>query len=105
MQEIVELASDSPPDDSTAGTPIINLGFPSPQITHGLPFHESCAKHVKHTFHGSRVYIIASGSSSQHTHRLNLLAECLGRDTVVGYAEELDLIIHCQRYLVWLGKL
>lgn len=35
-----------------------------PCIAYGIPFEVSCAYHVQHTFHSSKVYIIVSSSMS-----------------------------------------
>lgn len=49
-----------------------------PKISYGLPFPETCAKHVDQTFKASRVYIIASKSLSTHTDALTRLKSALG---------------------------
>lgn len=48
-----------------------------PHISYGIPFHESCAKHVKDTFNAERVYIIASGSLSRQTDNIKKLDKAL----------------------------
>ena len=55
---------------------------PSPRISYGLHFPEAAAKHVKETFHASRVYIIASKSLSTNTDALERLKAALGDRTV-----------------------
>ena len=61
---------------------------PSPQISYGLPFPKACAKHIAHTFHAKRVYILASADLSSRTSDLprlhTAIDEELGEDTVVG---------------------
>jgi alcohol dehydrogenase class IV len=50
--------------------------FPSseiPHISYGLPFPETCSKHVQDTLKASRVYIIASKSLSTNTDALKRL--------------------------------
>lgn len=84
MEETFELAFDSPPGANVAGIPIQGLDLPSPCISYGLPFYSSCAKHIKKTFFAKRVYIVASGSLSQNTDKLDRLIESLGREIVVG---------------------
>ncbi|TLD30065.1 Fe-containing alcohol dehydrogenase [Venturia nashicola] len=54
--------------------------FPGSKIPHiscGLPFPESCAKHVQGTFNASRVYIIASKTLSIHTDAVQRLETAL----------------------------
>ncbi|KEQ92177.1 hypothetical protein AUEXF2481DRAFT_32381 [Aureobasidium subglaciale EXF-2481] len=54
-----------------------------PHISYGIPFYESCAKHVNETFDAKRVYIIASGSLSRDTDNITKLEDALG-DKVAG---------------------
>lgn len=49
-----------------------------PHISHGLPFQEACAKHVRDTFKASRVYIVASASLSNNTDHVRKLQDALG---------------------------
>lgn len=84
MQETFEIAFDSPPGTNIAGIPINSLDLPSPYISYGLPFQESCAKHVRGGLSASRVYIIASGSLSRNTEKLDVLIYALGQENVVG---------------------
>ena len=51
---------------------------PYNQISYGLPFQVSCAKHVKETFNAQRVYIIASTSLSKQTSNVKDLESALG---------------------------
>ncbi|PSN63198.1 Dehydroquinate synthase-like protein [Corynespora cassiicola Philippines] len=73
-----------PPGTVFAGIPIHNLQLPSPWVSYGRPYYESCAKHVEDTFHASKVYIIASGSLSSSTDKVDKLIDALGKDVVVG---------------------
>ncbi len=61
---------------------------PSPHVSHGLPFHIACAKHVAEMPHASRVYILVSASLSNKTSDLPILHSALddklGEDSVVG---------------------
>ncbi|CAD0108602.1 unnamed protein product [Aureobasidium uvarum] len=65
---------------------VYRYAFPDspPHISYGIPFHESCAKHVKETFDAKRVYIIASRSLSHETDNIKKLEVALGRKHVVG---------------------
>ena len=57
----------------------------TPDISYGLPYHEACAKHVRDTYHASRVYIVTSGSMSRnHPEALQKLIDALGKEHVVG---------------------
>lgn len=56
---------------------------PTPLISFGRPFAETCSKHVRDRFESTRVYIIASRSLSQNTSSLNDLESALG-DRVAG---------------------
>ena len=60
----------------------------SPWISYGLPFDIACAKHVAETFHGQRIYILASGSLSRNTdavsHLEKSLSNSVGEGAVVG---------------------
>lgn len=65
---------------------IYRYAFPNntpPHISYGIPFHDSCAKHVVNTFHAKRVYMIASGSLSRNTDNIKNLEQAL-KDRVVG---------------------
>ncbi|KAG9657530.1 Dehydroquinate synthase-like protein, partial [Aureobasidium melanogenum] len=48
-----------------------------PHISYGIPFDESCTKHVNQTFDAKRVYIIASGSLSRQTDNIKKLEKAL----------------------------
>jgi alcohol dehydrogenase class IV len=72
------------PGTNLAGIPIKDLILPSPYVSYGLPYYQSCAKHVKDTYKASKVFIIASGSLASKTDRVDKLVETLGTDTVVG---------------------
>jgi len=53
-----------------------------PYISYGLPFPETCGKHVQDTFKASRAYIIASKSLSTNTNALERLETALGSKVV-----------------------
>ncbi|KAF2476672.1 Dehydroquinate synthase-like protein [Lindgomyces ingoldianus] len=82
--ETYKPAFTEPPGTNLAGIPIKGLQLPSPWVSYGRPYYESCAKHIKETFHASRVYIIASGSLSRNTDKVLKLVEAIGEDNVVG---------------------
>lgn len=73
-----------PPGTNLVGIPVKHLVLPSPYISYGLPYDVTCAKHVKETFHVSKVYIIASGSLAKNTDKVEKLIEALGKSHVVG---------------------
>lgn len=77
-------AFDEPPGTNLAGIPIKNLHLPSPYISYGRPYDEACAKHIRETFHASKVYIIASYSLSQNTDKLDKLIEAISKEKVIG---------------------
>lgn len=54
----------------------------TPKISYGLPFPETCAKHVGSTFEASKVYIISSGSLARNTDTLTRLQSALGNKVV-----------------------
>src|SRR5882757_1410521 len=74
--ETYEAAFDEPPSSKVSGTAETS-SLVSPYFSYGLPYTEACAKHVTETFKCSRVYIIASGTLSRETDRLDLLIEAL----------------------------
>ena len=76
-----------PPGTNLAGIPITNLRLVNPHISYGLPYDEACAKHVKNTFHASRVYIVASKSLSSNTDKVQKLISTIGEGNVVGVKE------------------
>ncbi|KAJ5952164.1 Dehydroquinate synthase-like protein [Penicillium vulpinum] len=82
-KETFELAFTEPPGN-LAGLPIEHLSLPTPHVSWGLTYEESCAKHLEHTFHASRVYIIASGSLARNTDRVDRLIKAIGESKVVG---------------------
>ncbi len=82
--ETYKPAFTEPPGTNFVGIPIKGLVLPSPYVCYGRPYYELCAKHVKETFHASRVYIIASRSLAANTDRVEKLIEALGRESVVG---------------------
>jgi hypothetical protein len=82
--EVYETAFSSPPGTDLAGIPVAHLDLPPPSISSGLPYHVVCAKHVKQTYNASRLFVIASGSLSRNTDKVDLLIEALGKDNIVG---------------------
>ena len=84
QSEIYRPASTDPPGLYVAGVATTNLKLPTPHVSYGLPYHKACAKHVVETYKASRVYIIASGTLSRETDRLDNLVEAIGKDKVVG---------------------
>jgi hypothetical protein len=65
-----------PPSSKVSGTAETS-SLVSPYISYGLPYTEAYAKHVTETFKCSRVYIVASGTLSRETDRLELLIEAV----------------------------
>jgi alcohol dehydrogenase class IV len=82
--ETYEPAFADPPGTNLAGIPIEGLQLPTPYVSYGRPYSESCARHVRDTFHASRVYIIASATLSKNTDKVDKLVDALGKDRVVG---------------------
>ncbi|KFY04829.1 hypothetical protein O988_00478 [Pseudogymnoascus sp. VKM F-3808] len=82
--ETYKPAFTEPPGTNLAGIPVTGLVLPSPYVSYGRPYYESCARHVNETFHASKVYIVASGSLARNTNRVDKLIETLGKDKVVG---------------------
>ncbi len=112
-REIYEPAFTEPPGTNLIGIPIKDLTLPSPDVTWGLPYHEACAKHVRSTFGASRCYVIASGTLSRTTDKVDRLLEALSGTTndeevvvVVGvrkgisphtpWSEVLDIAAECR---------
>lgn len=83
-EELYEPAFDGPPGTVLAGLNLTDLKLPTPYISHGLPFHEACSKHVRETFKASRVYIVASRSLAANTDNVDKLVDAIGKDRVVG---------------------
>lgn len=75
--ETYKQAFASPPGTNLVGIPVQHLELPSPHVSYGLPYQEACAKHAKGTFGASKVYIIASGTLSRTTDRVDRLADAL----------------------------
>ncbi|CAK7199697.1 hypothetical protein SEUCBS139899_002380 [Sporothrix eucalyptigena] len=75
--EVFQPAFTEPPGTNLVGIPVSNLTLPSPDITYGRPYDELCAKHVRETFHASRVYIVVSRSLAAGTDRLDRLVTAL----------------------------
>ena len=95
-----------PPGTNLAGIPISNLRLVNPDLSYGLPYYESCTKHINNTFHASKVYIVASKSLSSSTDKLDKLISAIGNDKVVGlkkgitphtpWSEILEITKECQ---------
>lgn len=83
-KETYKPAFTEPPGTNFAGIPIKGLQLPSPWVSYGRPYDESCAKHIKETYRASRVYIIASGSLAKNTDRVDKLIDAIGKENVVG---------------------
>lgn len=82
--ETYRLAFKEPPGTNLAGVPTKNLKLTTPYVSYGLPYDTACAKHVAETFHASRVYIIASGTLSRESDKVDRLISAIGKDNVVG---------------------
>lgn len=82
--EVYEPAFNSPPGTVLAGLPLTNLRLPTPNISHGLPFQDACAKHVRDTFKASHVYIVASRSLAANADDVDKLVSALGEERVAG---------------------
>jgi alcohol dehydrogenase class IV len=76
-KETFQDAFTEPPGTNLAGIPIRGLVLPSPYVSWGVPYYESCADHVRDTFHASKVYIMASASLSKNTDRVDKLKDAL----------------------------
>jgi hypothetical protein len=74
--EVYKPAFAEPPSSKVSGTAETS-SLVSPYVSYGLPYAEACVKHVTKTFKASRVYIIASGTLSRETDRLEKLIEAL----------------------------
>ncbi|KAG0649278.1 Dehydrogenase FUM7 [Hyphodiscus hymeniophilus] len=79
--ETYKKAFDEPPAVRVSGTAEVGT-LVTPHISYGLPYTEACAKHVTVTFKASRVYIIASGTLSRETDRLERLIAALEEKNV-----------------------
>lgn len=84
MTETFKSAFTEPPGTNLAGIPIKGLQLPSPWVSYGRPYNESCAKHLKEYFNASRVYIISSRSLARNTDKLDQLIDVIGEHNVVG---------------------
>jgi alcohol dehydrogenase class IV len=84
-QETLRPAFTDPPGTILAGIPISNLRLVNPDISYGLPYYESCAKHISNTYEASKVYIVASRSlCANNADKLDKLIHAIGKDKVVG---------------------
>jgi alcohol dehydrogenase class IV len=83
-KETFRPAFTDPPGTILAGIPVSNLRLVNPDLSYGLPYYESCTKHINETFKASKVYIVASRSLCANTDKLDKLVEAIGRDKVVG---------------------
>jgi alcohol dehydrogenase class IV len=79
--ETYKPAFEEPPSSKVSGTAETS-SLVSPYVSYGLPYTEACAKHVTKTFKSSRVYIIASGTLSRETDRVERLIEALTQQGV-----------------------
>jgi hypothetical protein len=77
-------AFEDPPGTVLAGIPVSNLNLVNPNLSYGLHYYDACAKHIRETFHASRVYIVASRSLCTNTDKLEKLISAIGKDQVVG---------------------
>lgn len=106
QKETYKPAFTTSPGGILAGISTEHLHLPSPYVSYGLQFSESCAKHVKETFRAERIYIICSGSLARNTDNLNKLIDALGEDRVVGtrkgmtphslWSEILEIVQECK---------
>lgn len=83
-EETYKAAFTEPLGTNLAGIPTKGLQLPSPWLSYGRPYYESCAKHVRETFQASKIYIIASGSLARNTDKVDKLIDALGMSNVVG---------------------
>ncbi|KAK1059169.1 hypothetical protein LTR74_012857 [Friedmanniomyces endolithicus] len=83
-KETYRPAFTEPPGKNLAGIPISNLRLPTPYISYGLQYDEACAKHIRDTFHASRIYIVASRSLAANTDKVDKLVSAIGERNVVG---------------------
>ncbi|CAK7212838.1 hypothetical protein SBRCBS47491_001600 [Sporothrix bragantina] len=80
--EVFRPAFTEPPGTNLVGIPVSNLTLPSPDLAYGRPYDELCAKHVRDTFHASRVYIVVSKSLAANTDRLDRLVAALTQNDI-----------------------
>ncbi len=78
-QETFRPAFTDPPGDVIAGIPVaaLKLKLLVPHVSYGLPYYDACAKHVSETFSAKKPYIIASGTLSRESDRVDRLVEAL----------------------------
>lgn len=76
-KETFQLAFTDPPGTNLPGIPVQAFTLPTPYVSWGRPYYESCAKHVQQTFNASRVYVVASGSLARNTDKLDKLIEAI----------------------------
>jgi alcohol dehydrogenase class IV len=79
--ETYQKSFDEPPAVRVSGSAEVGT-LVTPYISYGLPYTEACVKHVTQTFKASRVYIIASGTLSRETDRLERLIAALKEKNV-----------------------
>ena len=82
--EVYSIAFTDPTGPVVAGLSTANLKLMSPHISYGLAYQDACAKHVRDTYQASRVYIVASGTLSRESNRVEILVDAIGRDRVAG---------------------
>ena len=84
-QETFRPAFTDLPGTILAGIPISNLRLVNPDISYGLAYYESCARHITNTYKASKVYIVASKSlCANNADELDKLVDAIGKDKVVG---------------------
>jgi hypothetical protein len=84
QSEVYRPAFADPPGTTVAGLSTKNLRLSSPHVSYGLPYQEACARHVHTTYKASRVYIVASGTLSRESNRVDTLVKAIGKDKVAG---------------------
>ena len=82
--ETFQPAFTDPPGTNLAGIPVSNLRLVNPDVSYGLPYYEACRKHIRDTFHASRVYIVVSRSLANNGDYLGRLVDAIGKDNVIG---------------------
>ena len=81
--EAYHLAFTDPPGTVIAGIPTGKLNLPSPYVSYGLSFSDSCASHIKNTFRCTKVFLIASNTLARETSEVDKLIQAIGPDQVV----------------------
>ena len=93
----------------TTATETIRSAFPDqefPQLSYGLPYPETCRKHIDEEFKASRVYVLTSRTLANKTDALQKLKDALGEKIAcirVGMtphtmiSEVLEVVHECKR--------